>query len=140
MGPQDFSAINDWPGYFGAVLGKPPRDTLLAELAAFEREGVTGLAVDLATGEGRDALELLARGWRVLATDAEPAACDHLRPRVPAAAHDRLTTAVVRFEDTALPWSLASDECPLPGRISPGVDCGVMGSRTPEGRRSRRQR
>jgi tellurite methyltransferase len=101
--PQDFSAVNDWPGYFGAVLGKPPRDTLLAALAAFEHEGVTGFAVDLAAGEGRDTLELLARGWRVLATDAEVAAFDYLWPRVPAAARDRLTTAVAPFEDTALP-------------------------------------
>ena len=63
MGPQDFSAANDWPGYFGAVLGKPPRDTLLAALAAFEHEGVTaGVAVDLASGEGRDTLALLERG------------------------------------------------------------------------------
>jgi hypothetical protein len=104
MGPQDFSAANDWPGYFGAVLGKPPRDTLLAALAAFEQEGVAaGFAVDLAAGEGRDTLELLARGWRVLATDAEPAAFAYLRPRVPAAALDGLTTIVARFEDTALP-------------------------------------
>lgn len=104
MGPQDFSAVNDWPGYFGAVLGKPPRDTLLAALAAFEQEGLTaGFAVDLAAGEGRDTLELLARGWRVLATDAEPAAFTHLWPRVPAAAHDCLTTTVASFEDTALP-------------------------------------
>ena len=104
MGPQDFSAANDWPGYFGAVLGKPPRDTLLAAVAAFEQEGAAaGFAVDLAAGEGRDTLELLARGWRVLATDAEPSAFTYLWPRVPAAAHDRLTTAVVRFEDTALP-------------------------------------
>jgi hypothetical protein len=25
---QDFSEEEDWPSYFGAVLGKPPRDTL----------------------------------------------------------------------------------------------------------------
>jgi hypothetical protein len=104
MGPQDFSAADDWPGYFGAVLGKPPRDTLLAAVAAFEQEGVAvGFAVDLAAGEGRDTLELLARGWRVLATDAEPAAFGYLWPRVPTAAHDRLTTTVARFEDTVMP-------------------------------------
>ncbi len=104
MGPQDFSAVNDWPGYFGAVLGKPPRDTLLAVLAAFEQEGVSaGFAVDLAAGEGRDTLELLARGWRVLATDAEPAAFAHLWPRVPAAAQDRLATTLALFEDTTFP-------------------------------------
>ena len=104
MGPQDFSAANDWPGYFGSVLGKPPRDTLLAALAAFEHEGVaTGCAVDLAAGEGRDTLELLARGWRVLATDAEPTAFAYLWPRVPAAEHARLTTTVAHFADTELP-------------------------------------
>jgi len=38
-----------WPGYFGAVLGKPPRDTLLAALASFEQKDLTaGCAVDLA--------------------------------------------------------------------------------------------
>ena len=104
MGPQDFSAANDWPGYFGAVLGKPPRDTLLEALSAFERENVAaGFAVDLAAGEGRDTLALLERGWSVLATDAEPAAFTYLWPRVPAAAQDRLATTVARFEDTVLP-------------------------------------
>lgn len=104
LAAQDYSAANDWPGYFGAVLGKPPRDTLLAALAAFEQEGVApGLAVDLAAGEGRDTLELLARGWRVLATDAEPAAFTYLQPRVPEAARERLSTSVARFEDTILP-------------------------------------
>ena len=104
MSPQDFSAANDWPGYFGAVLGKPPRDTLLAALGAFEHDGVAaGFAVDIAAGEGRDTIELLTRGWRVLATDAEPAAFTYLWPRVPTSAHDRLTTVVARFENTALP-------------------------------------
>jgi len=59
--------------------------------------------VDLAAGEGRDTLALLARGWRVLATDAEPAAFTYLWPRVPPAERDRLTTTVARFDDTALP-------------------------------------
>jgi hypothetical protein len=104
MSAQDFSAANDWPGYCGAVLGKPPRDTLLAALAAFEQEGTgRGFAVDLAAGEGRDTLPLLERGWRVLATDAESAAFAYLWPRVPAAAQDRLTTTVARFEDTVFP-------------------------------------
>ncbi len=104
MGAKDFSAADDWPGYFGAVLGKPPRDTLLAALAAFEQEGVAaGFAVDLAAGEGRDTLALLERGWRVLATDAEPRGFELLWPRVPAAAQDALTTTLVRFEDTVLP-------------------------------------
>jgi len=103
MGPQDFSAANDWPGYFGAALGHPPRGTLLAAVAAFEQEGVAaGLGVDLAAGEGWDTLELLRRGWRVLATDAGPVAFTYLWPRVPTASRDSLTTTIVRFEDTVL--------------------------------------
>lgn len=139
LGPQDFSAANDWPGYFGAVLGKPPRDTLLAALAAFEQEGVSsGIAVDLAAGEGRDTLELLARGWRVLATDAEPAAFDYLRPRVPEAALDRLTVIVASFESTVLPpcdlvnASFALPFCP-PAHL-PGLWARIQAAIRPGGR------
>jgi SAM-dependent methyltransferase len=101
---QDYSAANDWPGYFGAVLGKPPRDTLVAALDAFAREGLTdGFAIDIAAGEGRDSLELLARGWRVLATDNHPAAFPLLWPRVPADQATRLTTLDVDFADMQVP-------------------------------------
>ncbi len=101
---QDFAAVRDWPGYFGAVLGKPPRETLVAALEAFEREGrKTGLAVDLGAGEGRDTLELLRRGWRVVATDGHPEAFKHLWPRVPQDQRDRLTTEEVSFADTRIP-------------------------------------
>lgn len=65
----------DWPSYFDAVKDQPPRDTLLRALAAFEREpapALPRLAIDLACGEGRDTREMLHRGWRVLALDADP--------------------------------------------------------------------
>lgn len=139
MGPQDFSAANDWPGDFGAVLGQPPRDTLLAAVSAFEQEGIgPGFAVDLAAGEGRDTLELLTRGWRVLATDAEPAAFTYLWPRVPAAARERLTTTVARFGDTALPScdlvnaSFALPFCP--SRHLPALWARIVAAIRPGGR------
>ena len=67
MQPKDYSEALDWPGYFGAVRGKGARETLVAALDSFEREGCAGgLAVDVAAGEGRDSLELLTRGWRVV--------------------------------------------------------------------------
>ena len=73
MRAQDFSEIEDWPGYFGAVLGKEPRETLVRALDLFTDEGFAGgLAVDIAAGEGRDTLELLKRGWNVVATDGHP--------------------------------------------------------------------
>ncbi len=71
------AATRDWPAYFAAVRGREPRDTLLGALDAFDAEGALDadtppLAVDIGCGEGRDAAELLRRGWRVLATDAHP--------------------------------------------------------------------
>ncbi|MBI1372354.1 MAG: methyltransferase domain-containing protein [Phycisphaera sp.] len=104
MRAQDYSEVEDWPGYFGAVLGKEPRETLLVALDAFGREGVAeGLAVDVAAGEGRDTLELLKRGWRVVATDGHPEAFTHLWPRVPESAKDRLESVVVDFAEMAIP-------------------------------------
>lgn len=104
MRAQDYSELQDWPGYFGAVLGKGARETLVAALESFEREGFTGgLAVDLAAGEGRDTLELLNRGWRVVATDGHPDAFSHLWPRVPEALKPKVTTVEVNFVDTLLP-------------------------------------
>jgi SAM-dependent methyltransferase len=104
MRAQDYAAVRDWPGYFGAVLGKPARETLIAALEAFEKEGRSpGFAVDLGAGEGRDTLELLKRGWRVLATDANPQAFELLWPRVPEDQRARLTTEEAEFRDMMLP-------------------------------------
>jgi SAM-dependent methyltransferase len=78
-----------------------PRETLLQALDAFEAEGrPPGLAVDLGCGAGRDALELLRRGWRVVAVDAEPAAIELLLENPDAAAAGgRLATMVAGFAD-----------------------------------------
>lgn len=71
----------DWPAYFAAVEGKPPRDTLVRALRLFAHEHATTpfkrdlVALDLACGSGRDTLELLAQPaprWRVIATDTHP--------------------------------------------------------------------
>ena len=104
MGAQDFSEIEDWPGYFNAVLGKGARDTLIAALDSFEQEGFkNGFAVDLAAGEGRDSLELLSRNWRVLATDNHPEAFSYLWARVPEVLKPQLTTKEVSFCDMNFP-------------------------------------
>lgn len=104
MTAQDYSEANDWPRYFGAVLGNAARETLVTAVDRFAQEGVTdGFAVDLAAGEGRDTLELLRRGWRVVATDNHPEAFTHLWPRVPEALHARLSTLEVEFSETQIP-------------------------------------
>jgi hypothetical protein len=104
MRAQDYSELLDWPGYFASVLGKGARETLVAALDSFHREGFTqGFGVDIAAGEGRDTLEMLHRGWRVLATDAHPDAFPHLWPRVPEALKSRLTTEQVNFAEMQIP-------------------------------------
>jgi hypothetical protein len=86
------------------VLGKGARETLIAAMALFAREDVhDGLGVDIAAGEGRDSLELLERGWRVVATDSHPEAFALLWPRVPEEARSRLTTVEVDFETMQVP-------------------------------------
>lgn len=106
--PLENPAINqeferDWSAYYDAVVGRPPRDTLLAALERFEAENAgAGLAVDLGCGDGRDTVELLKRGWRVLGIDGEQEAITRLLNR-PGLVAERLETQVSRFETLVLP-------------------------------------
>jgi SAM-dependent methyltransferase len=139
MRAQDYSEAEDWPGYFGAVLGKPARETLLAALDSFASEGLTdGLAVDIAAGEGRDTLELLGRGWRVVATDGHANAFSHLWPRVPDALKPRLTTVEVDFAEMVIPdCDLANASFALPfcePRHFPALWSRIVGAIRPGGR------
>lgn len=98
----------NWSAYYNAVVGRPPRETLLAALARFEAEQLAAssrFAVDLGCGEGRDTVELLRRGWRVLGIDGEHEAIARLRshPDIDLAV---LETQVVRFEEVILPESV----------------------------------
>jgi tellurite methyltransferase len=135
--PEDCAAIRDWPGYYRAVRGKGPRETLLAALDAFDREGPPGHAVDLGCGEGRDTVEMLRRGWRVLAIDGHPEAFEHLRRRV--GTEPRLTTRVEAFEHAALPREIdlvnASFALPFCGPAEfPSVWSRIVASLRPGGR------
>jgi tellurite methyltransferase len=60
-----------------------------------------GFAVDLGCGTGRDTLELLRRGWSVLAIDGEQQAIDAVRER--AGDDAPLGTLVARYEDARWP-------------------------------------
>ncbi len=70
----------DWSTYYAAVAGKPPRETLIMALDAFDAEIPSSppprFALDLGSGEGRDTRALLSRGWNVIAVDPHPAASD----------------------------------------------------------------
>lgn len=95
----------DWAAYYEKTGQRPPRPTLIRALDAFDREGRPdgAFAVDLGCGSGRDTIEMLRRGWPVLAVDASPDAFEGLlaRPDLPEGA--RIETRHARFEDMTLP-------------------------------------
>jgi SAM-dependent methyltransferase len=98
-------ADNDrWQRYFKHTQGRPPRRTLLFALDRFDAEGLSGgTAIDLGCGGGRDTVELLRRGWRVLALDGEPDAVRAVR-RLAEERNAAIDARVWRFEDIdALP-------------------------------------
>jgi len=99
-----------WLNYYTVMAGRPPRDTLLTALANFEAESLSAKAaaahrwaIDLGCGEGRDTVELLRRGWRVLAIDGTPEGIQQLLERFDGSVPDSLETQVARFESMILP-------------------------------------
>lgn len=95
-------AARDWKTYFDKTAGRPPRDTLLLALDVLG-PGAGRIAVDLGCGAGRDAIELLRRGWVVFGVDAAEAAIEGLRRRPDLPPGAGLATCLARFEDTTWP-------------------------------------
>lgn len=94
----------DWAGYYERTLRRPPRETLLEALRGFEREGRwTGRAIDLGSGGGRDTVELLRRGWSVLAIDAAPESAVALGGREDLPGTGALVTRIGKFEAARWP-------------------------------------
>jgi tellurite methyltransferase len=95
---------SDWTKYYDAVALEP-RTTLLEALRRFDEEGSRErFAVDLGCGTGGDTVELLRRGWRVLALDGQAEAIDRLRAlELSEGERGRLETRVSRFETTEWP-------------------------------------
>lgn len=90
----------NWHDFYNAVEHRPPHDTLVAALALFgtepERER---FAIDLGCGNGRDTLELLRLGWRVLAIDRETEGIERLQKSVALQQQFSLQTRVASFEE-----------------------------------------
>jgi tellurite methyltransferase len=86
-----------WSDFYTAVEHQPPHDTLHKALALFDNEPER-LAIDLGCGSGRDTLELLRHGWRVLAIDRESEGIERLRKSVTQHQQSRLQTQVTSFE------------------------------------------
>ena len=95
-----------WAAYYEKLRERPPRRTLITALDRFGATPADALAVDLGCGDGRDVIEMLRRGWRVVAVDAEPEALRQLQARPLPPGHD-LAPIQARFEDVPLPIGLS---------------------------------
>ena len=105
--PPKYQSFDEkWPCYYQAVAGRQPRNTLLAALESFDSEKCDRkprFAVDLGCGEGRDTVELLRRGWRVLAIDGHPEAFERMLERSDLENVEFLQTKVAKFQEISLP-------------------------------------
>lgn len=91
-----------WATYHAALRDGGPRPLLLRALALGEPWPAGTVAVDLGCGTGGDTLELLNRGFEVVAVDAEAGALARVAERAAGSGgSDRLRTVQASFE--ALP-------------------------------------
>jgi len=91
-----------WAAYYEKLRDRPPRRTVLAALDRFDPLPDDPMAIDLGCGDGRDVVEILRRGWKIVAVDAEPEALRQLANRNLSNA-ERITPINARFEDIPLP-------------------------------------
>lgn len=101
-----YAAERDWGGYFDALGHLPARETTLRAVALFDADGradagagMGRVAIDLGCGDGRDTLELLARGWRVVAVDSSAEGLARLEARTPEERRGNLRTVMATFEE-----------------------------------------
>lgn len=91
-----------WAAYYDKLRDRPPRRTLLAALDRFGTTPAAALGLDLGCGDGRDTVEMLRRGWRVIAVDAEPEALRQLQAR-PLPDGSDVTPVIARLEEVPVP-------------------------------------
>jgi tellurite methyltransferase len=114
-----YASQRDWPAYFDALGHLAARETLLRAIALFDAQidaqfdaqpppDSPRTALDLGCGDGRDTLELLARGWHVTAIDSSREGLARLEARTPQVQRPRLTTLLATFEALADGPALAS--------------------------------
>ncbi|MGV6814530.1 MAG: class I SAM-dependent methyltransferase [Phycisphaerales bacterium] len=104
-----YAKTRDWSGYFQAVEGREPRETVIKAIDLFAQEPIQSLtqsprmAVDLGCGEGRDSAALLRAGWRVHAIDGHPEGLQRLIGRSDLDDPTRLTMQLAPFESVEPP-------------------------------------
>lgn len=100
------TTVPAWAAYYRWTATRPPRELLLRTLdhIDWERKSRTRrTAIELGFGAGTDTLELLRRGWLVLAIDGQKDAVNFLARRVPARLRPSLTSLVAQMEGLELP-------------------------------------
>lgn len=102
----------DWPAYYDVTVDRPAWETTRIAIDRFAAEDAAAgaaprteprVAVDLGCGAGRDARELLRRGWRVVAVDREPQAIIRLRAATAPGDLARLSTSVEDIGEALVP-------------------------------------
>lgn len=95
----------EWEGFYRAVEGRPLRPLFIDAIPFLPTatQPDPPAAVDLGCGDGVETLELLKRGWQVLAVDGSREGIARLEKSVPPADRARLTTRVAPFADLYLP-------------------------------------
>lgn len=73
--------VGEWSGFYKAQAGRGVRATFLAGLEA-RGELPPGRAIDLGCGDGIETRELLDKGWRVLAIDADSGVEERVRATI----------------------------------------------------------
>ena len=91
-----------WAAYYQQLRDRPPRKALLAALDAFGETPPDALVIDLGCGDGRDVIEELRRGWKVVAVDAEPEALRQLQAR-PLPEGSKVIPITARLEEVPIP-------------------------------------
>ena len=98
----------EWDVYYNAIAGRPLRELFVDAtpfLPTTAPRDRTLVAVDLGCGDGTETLELLRRGWTVLAVDGSPKGIARLRESVSPTDRERLSTLVAPFSEVELPTS-----------------------------------
>jgi tellurite methyltransferase len=100
---SDFdSKTFDWNNYYKNKSNQTPRDTLVMALDIISnQESKKGgmFAIDVGCGHGADTLELLKKGWKVLATDADENGLRLLNESVDKSFKENLKTEKLPFEE-----------------------------------------
>ena len=97
--------ITNWSNYYDKVKNNSPRITLFKAIKILEKNHPRKnqqTAVDLGCGTGRDTVELLNSGIRVLAIDAEKEAIERLLRKLDQNYRHLLKTQIISFENLNL--------------------------------------